>query len=154
MAVLTVNNTGLTLAGNTPAAGPAQSSFGKVTTDGTGLTAANFIVVHVGFTPKYFRWLNITDQVGIEWMEGMAADTSFKTIANGTRTLETTNQGIQIVHPTAMALAATPTVSSQSPLAIPTSAEAATDGRYVAISQNATLAAVVASKVHYWEARG
>lgn len=44
-----------------------------------------------GFLPRYFRWVNLTDRIEYEWYEGMAADTTLKTVAAGTRTLETTD---------------------------------------------------------------
>lgn len=116
------NTAGQTLVYNASQGTPAFAN-GKNTTDGTSLTATDYIEVTVGFKPKYVQWLNITDQVGVEWYEGMADNTSFKTIANGTRTIETTNGGI------------TPTNNG------------------FRVTQNATLAAVVASKVNYWQAR-
>jgi hypothetical protein len=63
-------------------------------------------------------WENVTDRVKVEWYEGMAADSCIKTAANGTRTLEVTggNGGITV----------------------------ATKG--FSVLQNATLAAILASK--------
>lgn len=45
----------------------------------------------VGFLPREVKWINLTDRITYEWYEGMAADTTIKTIANGTRTLEVTD---------------------------------------------------------------
>ena len=69
-------------------------------------------------------WENATDRTRIEWFEGMAANTCIKTIAAGTRTLETANGGITV------------------------------DERGFRVLQNATLAAILASKTCYWQARG
>lgn len=44
-----------------------------------------------GFVPRAVKWLNLTDRIQYEWYEGMAADTTLKTVANGTRSLETTD---------------------------------------------------------------
>jgi hypothetical protein len=57
--------------------------------DSAGTPAAATLVV--GFLPRYVKWLNLTDRIQYEWYEGMAADTTLKTIANGTRSLETTD---------------------------------------------------------------
>ena len=59
----------------------------------------------------------------IEWFEGMAANTCIKTAAAGTRTLETTNGGVTV------------------------------DSQGFRVLQNATLAAILASKTCYWVAR-
>lgn len=42
-----------------------------------------------GFVPRYVCIENLTDRIKHEWYEGMAADSALKTIAAGTRTLET-----------------------------------------------------------------
>lgn len=95
---------------------------GKNTTDSTSLTATEYIRVTTGFKPRYVRWENATDRIMIEWFEGMADNTCIKTAAAGTRTLETTNGGITV------------------------------DAIGFRVLQNATLAAVAASKVMYWKA--
>lgn len=113
----------------TPASGQAtqgtpQRAVGKVAFGATAITAADSVVITVGFKPRRVRWVNLTDRVEGEWFEGMAADSCLKTIANGTRTLEVTggNGGI--------------TVGEKS----------------FSVLQNATLALILASKDCFFEA--
>lgn len=106
---------------------PAQDGTQYVTgklTMAGSLTAGNYIQLTTGFKPRYIRVCSNTSRIQVEWWDGMAADTCIKTAANGTRTLETTNKG----------LTATQTGFE--------------------ISQNATLAAVAASDVVTFDARG
>lgn len=51
-------------------------------------------VIEVGFKPRYFVWENLTDRIKWEWYEGMAAGTTIKTVAAGTRTLDTADVAI------------------------------------------------------------
>lgn len=97
---------------------------GKVVFDATAITAADSLRVSCGFKPKKVRWWNATDRITVEWYEGMAANTSLKTAAAGTQTLEVANGGITV------------------------------DDRGFRVLQNATLAAILASKTCYWEAHG
>ena len=106
-----------------------QCATGRVTFDATAITAADYVVMAVGFTPRYIRWENITDRTMVEWFAGMADDTCIKTAAAGTRTLETTNKGITVCD---------------------SDGTASTIGRAFKVSQNATLAAILASKVCTW----
>ena len=101
-----------------------STALGKIVYDATAITAADSTRVLTGFKPRYVRWVNLTDRVEVEWFEGMDANTSLKTAAAGTRTLETTNGGITV------------------------------DERGFRVSQNATLAAIQASKTCVYEARG
>lgn len=48
----------------------------------------------LNFTVRYFQLVNLTDSITHEWYEGMAAGTTVKTIANGTRTLDTVDVAI------------------------------------------------------------
>ena len=105
-------------------AGTGQNAFGKVVYDATAITAADSTRVECGFQPRYVCWENATDRTRVEWFEGMTANTCIKTIAAGTRTLETTNGGVTV------------------------------DQRGFRVLQNATLAAILASKTCYWTARG
>ena len=102
--------------------GTPSRGIGKDTFDATAIVAADSVVVTVGFKPRYVCWENFTDRIKIEWYEGMAANNCLKTAAAGTRTEETTNGGI--------------TVSNNG----------------FSVIQNATLAAILASKVCYWKA--
>lgn len=43
----------------------------------------------VGFRPRYVRVDNVTDRIMLEWYEGMTSAHAVKTVAAGTRTLET-----------------------------------------------------------------
>ena len=99
-------------------------AHGFITYPGTSIVAADSTVIATGFKPRYICWENLTDQLRFEWYEGMAASTCVKTIANGTRTLDVTNGG--------------PTVSEVG----------------FSMLQNATLAAILASKVIAWRAEG
>jgi hypothetical protein len=112
-------------------ASPAFAS-GKVTMPATSITAADFLVQTVGFTPRYIRWYNTTG-IFIEWFDGMAADSCLKRVAAGDATLETTNQGITICDSDGTANAA---------------------GNSFKVSQNATLIAITADDIIYWIAQG
>ena len=116
------------IAGQTRTSSDKQDSpavaIGSVVYDATSITAADSTRIATGFKPRYVRWVNMTDRVEVEWFEGMAANTCMKTAAAGTRTLETTNGGITV------------------------------DDRGFRVLQNATLAAILASKTCFYEARG
>lgn len=43
----------------------------------------------VGFQPRYVRVENATDRIANEWFEGMTSAHAVRTVAAGTRTLET-----------------------------------------------------------------
>jgi len=101
-----------------------SSARGKVVYDATAITATDSTRVLTGFKPRYVRWVNLTDRVEVEWFEGMDANTCLKTAAAGTRTLETANGGITV------------------------------DAHGFRVLQNATLAAVLASKTCLYEAQG
>ena len=125
-------STDYTANANTAPSDSPNVKAGKLTMAGS-LTAGNYIVLHVGFTPRFVCFENATDRTRVEWFEGMADDTCIKTAAAGTRTLETTNKGITVCD---------------------VNGTASATGRYIAIAQNATLAAVTASDVCYWHAIG
>jgi hypothetical protein len=109
------NTAGQTLTLNSSEVSPGFAE-GKLVFDGTAITAADYVEIQVGFKPKYVKFNNITDRICVEFYAGMTADNCLKTAAAGTRTLETTNQGITL-----------------------------TD-RGFRVSQNATLAVIAASK--------
>ena len=48
------------------------------------------MVLYPGFRPKRVIVHNLTDRISWEWNQGMAVGTSLKTVAAGTRTLDTT----------------------------------------------------------------
>lgn len=120
------NTAGQTLSGNTPSMDAPQRAFGKDVFDATAITATDYVEIDVGFKPKYVCWENNTDRIRVEWFEGMADDSCIKTAANGTRTLEVTggNKGITVIN------------------------------KGFQLSQNATLAAIAASKTCTWMALG
>ncbi len=128
-----INTADDTQTGNTAQADGPKFKVGRIVLGSTGLTATSVQLLTIGFTPKYVCFENVTDSIKVEWYEGMTADTCIKTVLNGTRSLETTNQGI--------------TVCDED-------ANATTTGRCVAVSQNATLAVVAASKTLTWMAIG
>lgn len=43
----------------------------------------------LGFKPRYVRVDNVTDRIMLEWYEGMTSTHAVKTLAVGTRSLET-----------------------------------------------------------------
>lgn len=51
-------------------------------------TAADFSIT-LGFVPKYFKMVNVTDRFTAEWWNGMTSSNYLKTVAAGTRTLAT-----------------------------------------------------------------
>jgi hypothetical protein len=52
--------------------------------------------ITLGFTPRYFAWHNVTDRISWEWFDGAAAGTTLKTVAAGTRTLDTADAAISV----------------------------------------------------------
>ena len=60
--------------------------------DDAGTPAAATITL--GFVPRYFAWHNVTDRISWEWFDGAAAGTCLKTVAAGTRTLDTGDAAI------------------------------------------------------------
>lgn len=52
--------------------------------------------ISVGFAPTKVRWINLTDRIEWEWHFGMADGTTLKTIADGTRTLDTADVAISV----------------------------------------------------------
>jgi len=125
------NIAGQTATGNTAPSDASQFKVGRIVFDATAITAADYVVISVGFTAKYVNFNNLTDRISIDWYEGMANDTCLKTVAAGTRTLETTNLGITICD---------------------ADGNATTTGRFFKVSQNSTLLVIVASKTTTWRA--
>lgn len=132
--IMAINTAGQTITGNSVPSDSPQTKVGRIVFDATSITAADSVVVSLGFTPRS-TWCGgtVTDRIKIEWYEGMAANTSIDPVAAGTRTLETTNGGITVCDSDGVAK---------------------TDGKAFAVLQNATLAAILASKVCTWAAHG
>jgi hypothetical protein len=63
-------------------------AHGQVVTDAGAAAATTFTL---GFTPRYVKFVNLTDRIVDEWFEGMTAANSLHDVAAGTSTLETTN---------------------------------------------------------------
>lgn len=112
---------------------PLQVASGRITFDATAITAADYVVQQLGFTPKMIYVENVTDRISVQWHEGMTQDTCIKQAAAGTRTIETTNKGLAVCRSDGTQDA---------------------NGTYFSISQNATLAVIAASKVLNWYAIG
>lgn len=68
--------------------GVVRKAFGKIVTTSA---SAEALTITLGFAPLHVKFENLTDRIGDEWYEGMASASSLHTVANGTRTLETTN---------------------------------------------------------------
>ena len=49
-----------------------------------------------GFVPRYVAWHNVTDRISYEWFDGAAGGTTLKTVAAGTRTLDTADVAITV----------------------------------------------------------
>ena len=131
-------------AGQTPAQtlsdGIPKYASGSVTFDATAITATDYATVSVGFIPRYIKWDNVTDRTLNEWYDGMAQDSSINTTAAGVRTLSVTgtNRGF---------IVGTVGLAASNSGVIPT------NGQFQ-VSQNATLGAILASKVCRWQAWG
>lgn len=97
---------------------------GKIVYDATSITATDYTRVETGFQPRFVEWENLTDRIKIEWQEGMTTSQCLKTVAAGTRTLDTTANAVVV------------------------------DAKGFRILQDATLAAILASKTCFWRARG
>ncbi len=69
------------------AAGIVNRTIQYFTTDAVAAVDTSF---SFGFKPRMVQFINLTDRITNEWYEGMAAGYALKTVAAGTRTLETT----------------------------------------------------------------
>lgn len=128
-------NTDYTTNNGAQAGDQSQNASGTITLSAAALTATDYVVQNLGFTPRYIRVENVTDRISLEWFDGMADDSCIKTAAAGTRTLEVVggNKGLG-----------------------PCRADGTADtvGRNFKVSQNATLAVLAPSKVIRWYAVG
>ena len=52
--------------------------------------------IKLGFRPRYIKLVNATDRSVSEWFEGMVSGTTLKTVAAGTKTLDTGDAAIAI----------------------------------------------------------
>ena len=101
-----------------------QIAQGKVVFDATAITTTDYVRINCGFQPRYIKWVNLTDRIAVEWMEGFGSAECLKTVAAGTRTLDTTAAAVVV------------------------------DKLGFRILQNVSLGAVAASKTCYWRAIG
>lgn len=53
-------------------------------------------ILTLGFSPRYVRWVNETDRIEYEWFDGDTNGTTLKTVAAGTRTLDTADVAISV----------------------------------------------------------
>jgi len=67
-----------------------RSAFGTLTAAGAALT------LDLGFEAKYVKFVNATDRIEYEKYAGMSATQTIKTVAAGTRTLDTADAAIAI----------------------------------------------------------
>ena len=67
------------------------TQIGAVSGQGGGSAVVN---TGLGFVPRYVYFMNATDRIGYEWFQGMASGTTLKTVAAGTRTLDTGDAAI------------------------------------------------------------
>ncbi len=74
----------------------ARNASGSHFDDAASPAAAT---ITLGFTPKYFAWHNVTGRISYEWFSGAANGTTLKTVAAGTRTLDTVDVAISVSGP-------------------------------------------------------
>ena len=99
-----------------------QRAQGKITFDGTAITATDYLRIECGFKPRKVRIVNLTSRIEGEYFEGMSSAQHLRTVAAGTRTLDTTAASFSL------------------------------DMQGFRVLQNATLAYITASSDVYWEA--
>ena len=77
----------LTTNTKTYSGGVANVAQGLLVNDAGGAVVAT---LNVGFDPRFFEIENVTDRISYRWYVGMTNPGALKTVAAGTRTLETT----------------------------------------------------------------
>lgn len=108
-----------------------QNAAGRVTYDATSIVTTDYTLIEVGFTPRFIRWVNVTDRINVMWQEGLTAGYSLKIAADGTLSAPTV--GITICN---------------------AAGTADTEGKYFKVLQQSALGAILASKVCNWYAFG
>jgi hypothetical protein len=73
--------------------GICNIAFGNAATD--AVAAADTDIV-VGFTPRYVMWMNKASMLKIEFFEGMAVGTGYRSTAGGAQTLDVAPAGITV----------------------------------------------------------
>jgi hypothetical protein len=99
-----------------------QRAQGKVVFDATSITTTEYMRIECGFKPRKVRVLNLTSKIEGEYWEGMTSAQHLRTVANGTRTLDTTAASFSL------------------------------DAQGFRVLQDGTLAYITASSDVYWEA--
>lgn len=84
-AVVAPNHASGYMSGTYTAASVTSSTAGAV-------IASGVLTLTLGFAPKYFKIINVTDRLTQEWFEGMNSGDFLETAANGDKTLETDDQ--------------------------------------------------------------
>lgn len=90
------------LSGSYTAATVTSATAASTTATGGGIAnadavsnvavASGVITIKLGFVPKRFKIINVTDRLTQEWYQGMNAGDFIETIAAGDQTLETDDQ--------------------------------------------------------------
>ena len=137
---MAINVAGQTLAQGT-SDGIVKYASGSVTFDATAIVAADYTSINVGFVPRMIVWDNVTDRIQNVWYDGMANDSAVNTVAAGTRTLSITGSNKGFVVGKSGVDASSFSGTNPGP------------GQFQ-VSQNATLGAILASKVCRWQAFG
>lgn len=70
--------------------GIVYTAGGTITGEGEALT------LNVGFNASRVRLVNLTDRISYEWFKGSPNGTTLKTVAAGTRTLDTGDAAISV----------------------------------------------------------
>jgi hypothetical protein len=91
--------------------GDFQRATGRFLNDDTAVA----IAIELGFRPRYFQLVNLTDRITHEWYEGMASGTTVKTAADGVRTLDTADVAIQVCATTSHTRARPPSLTARPP---------------------------------------
>lgn len=68
-------------------AGVVNHSTGVLVNDAGGAVS---VTLNIGFVPRLFRIMNVTDSISYEWMTGMTNPGATKQVLAGTRSLQTT----------------------------------------------------------------
>lgn len=116
-----------------------------VATDSTTAVKTYF---HCGFKPRYVIFENATDRIRNEFVLGLTADYALKTVAAGTRTLETSG-GITLEDGTAVTVANSVVMPDQSLTLMP-----ASGGTQYVQGFSVPAALMVASKTFFVVAMG
>ena len=83
---------GLSATAQTGGSTSFSESFGIVNfSSGSFTGAGNAVDIQVGFTPRYVKIVNWTDNITWEWLDGAPSTNALKSIAAGTNTVDATS---------------------------------------------------------------